>query len=84
MPKIPPNQFPPEDVERHKCVRVTPRYPAVNVAVVGNRDPRGSDNNVRIWLDEDDHLHIRVEKAHRCYSFAECIDTSTYVEVIQT
>jgi hypothetical protein len=83
MPKIPPDQLPPESLERTRHVRVTPRFPATNIAVVGNRDPRGADNNIRVWLDADDCLHIRVEKAHRCYSFARLVNTNTYIEVIQ-
>lgn len=68
--------------------KVTPiRIRRVNVAqeivVFGHRDPRGPDNNIQIWVDETDRLHIRVLKAERCYKFAEMIDQPGYVEIIQ-
>lgn len=69
---------------RTKRIRVTPQHPAVEIKVVGDRDPRGADNNIYIWLDtDDDTLHIRVEKPNRCYRFAKVIDEGGYIEVIQ-
>ena len=54
------------------------------IKIFGNRDPRGSDNNIEIWIDENDNLHIRVEKpSMRCYPFKELIEKSGYVEIIQ-
>ena len=62
---------------------MTPRNPAIEVRVYGNRDPRGPDNNVQVWLDtDDDTLHIRVYKAERCYRFKQVVETSGHVEVI--
>ena len=54
----------------------------LNIPIVGHRDPRGPDNNIRVWVDEDDKLHIRVEKTHRCYGFEKVEETDGYVEVI--
>ena len=54
----------------------------VNIPILGHRDPRGPDNNVRVWIDDEDHLHIRVEKTHRCYHFAEMINAEGFVEII--
>jgi hypothetical protein len=54
----------------------------VNVPIFGHRDPRGPDNNLRVWVDEFDFLHIRIEKTNRCYKFAHVIETPGFVEVI--
>lgn len=54
------------------------------IVVFGHRDPRGPDNNVYLWVDKDDQLHIRILKAERCYKFKEMVDTPTYVEIIQS
>ena len=53
------------------------------IAVLGHRDPRGADNIISVWVDEDDKLHIRVLKADRCYRFEQVIETAGYVEVVQ-
>ena len=50
--------------------------------VLGHRDPRGPDNNIYIWVDEKDRLHIRVLKAERCYKFREVKDCGNYVEIV--
>lgn len=72
------------DPKRQIRVRVTPRSPSVEIKVIGNRDPRGADNNVFIWLDtDDDTLHIAVCKADRCYKFREVIDHGSVVEIVQ-
>jgi hypothetical protein len=54
----------------------------INTPVVGHRDPRGADNNIRVWVDEDDQLHIRVEKTSRCYQFGKVIEHDGYVEIV--
>ena len=54
----------------------------VNIPIIGKRDPRGADNNVRVWLDEKDQLHIRVEKTDRCYQYKETITEEGYVEIV--
>lgn len=53
-----------------------------NVPVFGHRDPRGPDNNIRVWVDTADRLHIRIEKTDRCYKFHRVINTHCCVEVI--
>lgn len=68
---------------RKKLVRVTPRHPAVDIGILGNRDPRGLDNTVSIWLDDKDKLHIRVLKADRCYKFSRVEETNGYIEIVQ-
>ena len=69
--------------ERVKFVRVTSRNPRLIIQVVGDRDPRGADNTVEIWVDKQDQLHIRVLKPNRCYRFKEMIDEGSYVEIVQ-
>ena len=63
--------------------RVSPRYPEMIVNVMGARDPRGYDNQITIFLDKEDKLHIRVYKAYRCYSYSHVEETNGYIEVIQ-
>jgi len=53
------------------------------IYVVGDRDPRGADNRIDVWLDEEDRLHISVLKAQRCYRFAEMCEYSGHIELIQ-
>lgn len=55
---------------------------AVNILVLGQRDPRGPDNNIRIWVDKNDKFHIRVEKTDRCYKFEKVIECDGFVEII--
>lgn len=81
--RVPIDELPDVDLERIKHVVVSTKYPAVNIKVYGEKDRRGPDNNVRIWISEDRALHIRVEKANRCYSFKKIIETQGYIEVIQ-
>ena len=64
-------------------VRVTPRNRRKTIHVYGNRDPRGPDNTIEVWLDETDRLHILVPKAQRCYRFESMIDMPGHVEIIQ-
>ena len=54
----------------------------VNVRIYGHKDPRGPDNNLRVWCDEDGKLHVRLEKTDRCYKFVECINTDGFVEIV--
>lgn len=58
------------------------RGQAKELKVLGRRDPRGPDNSVYIWVDENDQLHIRVLKTNRCYKFKQVIETNGYVEVV--
>lgn len=53
------------------------------IAVVGNRNPRGYDNKIEIWLDEADRLHISVLKPDLCYKFSKVNDYPGMIEVIQ-
>jgi hypothetical protein len=57
---------------------------AKEITVTGHRDPRGPDNNIYVWVDEKDALHIRVLKARRCYQFKGTVSTPDFVEVIAT
>lgn len=56
----------------------------INVPVVGKRDPRGPDNNIRVWVDAQDRLHIRIEKTSRCYKFDRLINAPGYVQLVAT
>jgi hypothetical protein len=55
---------------------------AVNIPIMGHRDPRGPDNNVHVWVDDEDRLHIRVMKTDRCYRFERVAEEQGYVEVV--
>jgi hypothetical protein len=52
------------------------------IKIWGHRDPRGPDNNVYVWVDDDDKLHIRVWKTDRCYKFEEVLNEDGFVEII--
>jgi hypothetical protein len=73
----------PHGKARIKKMRVTPQHPAIEIKVTGARDPRGPDNSVFIWLEDDDTLHISVYKANRCYQFREVIDHGGAIEIVQ-
>lgn len=85
MPRLIP--FKPTELDNFKRVdlRVSPRTQGggLNIAITGNRDQRGSDNNIFVWIDENDHLHIAIEKADRCYSFLKVEETPGYVVMTQ-
>jgi len=70
-----------DKIKRKKVVRVRKGYP-VNIPIMGEKDPRGPDNNVIIYIDKDDTLRIRVWKTDRCYKFVRVEETQGYVEVI--
>lgn len=76
------SQLPPEDkyVKPLKAPKGLKR--CLNIPVLGHRDPRGPDNNIRVWVDKDDKLHVRVEKTQRCYSYEKTIEEDGYIEVI--
>lgn len=74
--------LPPPRKTRASQVRVTKRSGMKEILVFGQRDPRGPDNNIYIWVDEQDRLHIQVLKAQRCYKFAEMKDGPGSVEII--
>jgi len=59
-----------------------PRKGRREIQVLGHRDPRGPDNSVFVWVDEQDQLHIEVYKANRCYRFKEVIERKGSVEII--
>jgi hypothetical protein len=59
-----------------------PHKGAKQVLVYGHRDPRGPDNNIFVWVDEDGRLRIRVLKTERCYKFEQMIDTPGFVEIV--
>jgi hypothetical protein len=54
----------------------------LEIRVFGHRDPRGPDNNIFIWVDDEDQLHIKVWKTDRCYHFKEVVETGNAVEII--
>jgi hypothetical protein len=66
-----------------KVVAVRAKRIVTNIAITGQRDPRGPDNNIRVWIDNKDQLHIQVLKAERCYFFKKMINDNGYVEIIQ-
>jgi len=65
---------------RPKITRINKnRY---DIAVIGNRDPRGYDNNIIVEVNEQDELIITVPKAYRCYRFNRVEEDGGYVKVI--
>lgn len=52
------------------------------IMIIGNSDPRGSDNEIDVSVNEKDELIIKVGKANRCYSFKEIKETRGYIEVV--
>ena len=77
--RLPPNE---RTVKGHKAPRG--HKTALNIPIYGHKDPRGPDNNIRVWCDEEDKLHIRIEKTNRCYQFKACHNEHDYVEIIAT
>ena len=58
------------------------RTKPVEIKITGRKDPRGPDNSVFVWLDDDGALHITTYKADRCYRFKEVIETDGYVDIV--
>lgn len=57
-----------------------PKY----INVLGKKDPRGPDNTIKIWLDEQGRLCIKVDKPYlRCYPFSHVEDKADSITVIQ-
>jgi hypothetical protein len=53
------------------------------IPVIGEKDPRGPDNNIRVWIDpKAGTLHIRVVKTDRCYKYMKTIVEDGYVEIV--
>lgn len=71
----------PEEKAKVKHFRVRKNKP-LKIKVCGQRDPRGPDNDIQVWLDEFDQLHIRVGKYNRCYQHKETINENNFVEVV--
>lgn len=67
--------------KRHKGIRAPRVGQVLNLPIYGHRDPRGPDNNILIWVDENDHLHIRVLKTNRCYGFIHSRAEDGFVEI---
>lgn len=78
------NSLPETEKLYARAIRAPRSKACINVRILGHRDPRGPDNNVRVWVDEKDQLHIRIEKTNRCYKYHKTINTEGYVEVIAT
>lgn len=52
------------------------------ISIIGNRDPRGNDNEIVVEVNEADQLIITVGKADRCYSFKEIVEEKGYIQII--
>lgn len=74
--------IPPPSRSKPIRVRASNRSGTKEIHVFGQRDPRGPDNNIYIWVDEQDRLHIRLLKTERCYKFDQLIDNGSTVEII--
>jgi hypothetical protein len=77
-------QTPPFTDERRRILsapKPTKNKP-VEIKITGQKDPRGPDNSVFIWLDDDGKLHITVYKAKRCYQFERVDETDGYIDLV--
>lgn len=52
------------------------------IDIIGNRDPRGYDNNLTIEVNEKDELVITVLKTDRCYKFKEVVGRTGDIKII--
>ncbi len=77
-------QTPPFTDERRRIIAAPKpsKNKPVEIKITGRKDPRGPDNSVLIWIDDDGQLHITTYKADRCYKFVEVIETPGYVDVV--
>lgn len=54
------------------------------IHIIGKKDPRGPDNTVTVWIDEQGRLNIQVEKPYvRCYPYSHVEETNSFIRVIQ-
>ena len=66
---------------KHKVIRA--RKQKQIIKVLGQKDPRGWDNSIEIWM-EGDLLKISVDLPElRCYEFKELIRESGKIIVVQ-
>lgn len=70
-----------DGARRVRGFRVTHRR-ALNIPICGEKDPRGPDNNIIVYIDDEGLLHIQVQKTDRCYRFFAVEETNSYIEVI--
>ena len=52
------------------------------IGIIGNRDPRGEDNEIIVEVNEKDELVITVPKAQRCYAVEEVKNEDGRVKII--
>lgn len=54
------------------------------IHVIGEKDPRGPDNTITVYLDEKGQLVIEVQKPYvRCYPFSHIEENDSCIKVIQ-
>jgi hypothetical protein len=57
-----------------------PKY----INVTGQKDPRGPDNTIKVWINESGQLCIEVGKPTvRCYPFSHVEENASSITVIQ-
>lgn len=55
-----------------------------DIQITGQKDPRGPDNTLRVWICEKGKLHLRLKKPTlRCYAFEELIENADFIEIVQ-
>ena len=58
----------------------TPKH----INVIGQKDPRGWDNTITIFIDEKGDLRIKVQKPLvRCYEFSHIEENGESITVVQ-
>ena len=63
-----------------KVVRINKNH--YEIGIIGNRDPRGYDNNISIEVTKEDKLIISVPKVNRCYKFKEMVETGNSIMIV--
>jgi len=52
--------------------------------ILGNKDPRGPDNSLTIWIDDIGDLRIQLEKPMvRCFSFSHIEENASTITIVQ-
>ncbi len=55
-----------------------------HIQVIGMKDPRGPDNTITVWIDDNGDLRIKVRTPHiRCYTYSHTEINNESVTIIQ-
>lgn len=55
-----------------------------HIIIYGQKDPRGPDNTITVWIDDEGDLRIKVQKpSPRCYEFSHLEDNPGDITIVQ-